>query len=95
MPPYWQTGGPGYLVMSGAIVMGYLVAGLLFLRFWSRTRDRLFLIFSVAFAILGVQRLLLALTTRALEEQTPLYALRVVAFVLILLAILDKNRGRA
>ena len=36
-------------VVSGAIMMGYLVAGLFFLRFWQETRDRLFLIFAVAF----------------------------------------------
>ena len=34
------------LLVSGAIVMGYAVAGLFFLRFWRETRDRLFLIFA-------------------------------------------------
>ncbi len=80
-------------LISGAILMGYGVAGLFFLRFWRETRDRLFLIFAVAFWILGVQRLALVLTQDMLETQTGLYLIRLFAFVLILGAIVDKNRG--
>jgi hypothetical protein len=80
-------------VVSGAILMGYTVAGLFFLRFWRETRDRLFLIFAVAFWMLGAQRLALALTREMLESQTGLYLVRLVAFLLILAAILDKNRA--
>lgn len=80
-------------VVSGAIVMGYWVAGLFFFRFWRQTRDRLFLIFASAFWILGVQRLLLALTSPLGETRSGLYMVRLAAFVLILVAIVDKNRG--
>jgi len=79
--------------ISGAIVMGYGVVGLFFLRFWRETRDRLFLIFSIAFFILGIQRVLLGLTREMMESATGLYLLRLFAFLLILLAIVDKNRG--
>jgi hypothetical protein len=79
-------------LVSGAIFMGYLVAGLFFLRFWRDTRDRLFLIFAVAFALLGVQRVALVLTREMLESQTGLYVIRLFAFLLILGAIVDKNR---
>jgi hypothetical protein len=81
-------------LISGAILMGYLVAGLFFLRFWRDTRDRLFLIFAVAFVILGAQRLALILTREMLETQTGLYVVRLFAFLLILVAIIDKNRSR-
>ena len=81
-------------LISGAILMGYLVAGLFFLRFWRDTRDRLFLIFAIAFAILGGQRLALVLTREMLETQTGLYLIRLFAFLLILAAIVDKNRSR-
>lgn len=37
--------------VAGAIVMGYFTAALLFLRFWSRTQDTLFLIFAAAFGL--------------------------------------------
>jgi hypothetical protein len=48
-------------LISGAIVMGYAVVGLFFGRFWKQSRDRLFLFFSLAFWVLGAQRLGLAL----------------------------------
>jgi hypothetical protein len=80
-------------VISGAIVMGYAVVGLFFLRFWRETRDRLFLIFSVAFLILGIQRIALIFTRNMVESTTGLYLIRLFAFLLILVAIVDKNRG--
>jgi hypothetical protein len=79
-------------LVAGAILMGYLVAGLFFLRFWRDTRDRLFLIFAVAFFLLGVQRIALVLTRDMLESQTGLYLIRLFAFLLILGAIVDRNR---
>ncbi len=80
-------------VVSGAIVMGYIVVGLFFLRFWKQSRDRLFAFFALAFFILGVQRLVLALTTQTNEGSLVLYVIRLLAFGLILAAIIDKNRG--
>ena len=38
--------------ISGMIAMGYLVAGMFFLRFWRDTRDRLFGMYGAAFFIL-------------------------------------------
>jgi hypothetical protein len=77
--------------LLGAIVVACGVAGLFFLRFWRRTRDRLFLIFAVAFWTLGGNWLALAFIN-ADEVRTWLYAVRLAAFVLILLGIWDKNR---
>ena len=80
-------------LISGALVMGYFVAGLYFLRFWRDTRDRLFGIFAAAFWLLAAQRAALALTVDPTGEQVVLYSVRLLAFVLILAAIIDKNRG--
>lgn len=80
-------------VVSGALVAGYAVAGLFFLRFWRDTRDRLFGIFAAAFWLLAAQRLALALSEDPNGEQLLLYGIRLLAFVLILAAIVDKNRG--
>jgi hypothetical protein len=79
-------------LLAGAIVMGYAVAGLFFLRFWHRTGDRLFLVFAFAFWLLALQRLALALTDALEESRTGLYLVRLFAFLLILGAIIDKNR---
>lgn len=81
--------------MSGAMTMGYFIAGLFFLRFWMGTRDRLFVFFALAFWILAVQRAALGLTNESLEDRTALYAMRLLAFILILIAIIDKNRAQS
>ena len=78
--------------MWGAIVMACGAAGLFFIRFWRKTRDRLFAIFALAFWILGVHWFVLAWTNQD-EVHVGLYAIRLLAFLLILFAILDKNRA--
>ncbi len=77
--------------LAGAVTMGFLVAALFFLRFWRRTRDRLFLAFGAAFALLALNQCL-AWSLGDGDELTPYtYALRVLGFALILCAIVDKN----
>ena len=73
--------------------MGYAIIGLFFLRFWKRTRDRLFILFAAAFWVLSAQRLALALTASRIEDDTIFYVVRLFAFLLILAAIIDKNRS--
>ncbi len=79
-------------VLSGVLIAQYATIALFFLRFWSKSRDRLFLMFSAAFWVLMVQRLAIALTQEILEQQAPLYLLRLAAFIVIIVAIVDKNR---
>ncbi|MCB5176411.1 MULTISPECIES: DUF5985 family protein [Microvirga] len=79
--------------ISGMITMGFLVAGLLFLRFWTRTRDMLFAAFAAAFALLAANQALAALIDVPREERSWIYLLRVAAFVLIIAAVVWKNRG--
>ena len=79
-------------VVSGAVLMGYAVAALFFLRFWSASRDRLFALFSLAFAVLAVQRFAITITRETMEDQTIFYLLRLAAYVIIIVAIVDKNR---
>jgi zinc transporter ZupT len=77
--------------LAGAVTLGYAVASVFFLRFWRKTADRLFLAFAAAFVLLALNQVLAA----ALEfgdERTPyVYSLRVLGFLLILWAIIDKN----
>ena len=80
--------------MLGAIVACCIVASLFFLRFWRRTRDRLFGMFSAAFLLLGVNWVALAFTHTD-EIRTVLYVVRLLAFVVILVAVIDKNRVRS
>jgi hypothetical protein len=78
--------------LSGAITLGFFVAGLFFLRFWKKTHDKLFLAFAWAFWLLGLGQALLAFTNIPVEERSFLYLIRLAAFVLILVAIWRKNR---
>lgn len=81
-----------YAFLSGAVTLGFIVAGLYFLRFWKDTRDPLFAAFAVAFWLLGLNQALLALTDVPFEERSWLYLIRLAAFALIIVAIGLKNR---
>ena len=78
--------------MAGAIVAGYSIAGLFFLKFWQRTRDELFLAFTGAFWLLALGSALSRFSGLPVEERSSLYLIRLAAYSLILLAIWRKNR---
>jgi hypothetical protein len=80
------------LFIGGALAMGYWVAGLIFLRSWVRTRDRLLAAFAIAFWMLALVRISLMLTHETVEHKPYIYGFRLMAYVIILLAIVDKNR---
>ncbi|HWJ58655.1 MAG TPA: DUF5985 family protein [Sphingomicrobium sp.] len=80
--------------LSGAIVMGFAIAALLFVRYWRRTHERLFIIFAASFALLALNYLSLAVTRIPVEERSPLFLVRLLAFSLIILAMLQSNRAR-
>jgi uncharacterized membrane protein HdeD (DUF308 family) len=83
------------LLLLGANAMASLVAGLFFLRFWRDTRDRFFLFFATAFGVEGVNRIALGLTDVSQENEPYFYLVRLFSFLLILAAIVDKNRKKS
>jgi hypothetical protein len=80
--------------LAGVVTMGFLAGGMFFLRFWSRTRDGLFLIFAAAFALMALNQALVAFTGVPREEQSWVYLLRLSAFILIIVAIWRKNASQ-
>ena len=80
--------------MSGALTLGFVIAAVFFLRFWRRTADRLFLAFAVAFFLLALNQALAQWLGAADERVGYTYLLRVIGFVIILAAIVDKNLSR-
>jgi hypothetical protein len=78
--------------LSGMLAAAYLVISGFFLKFWKQTRDRLFLYFCIAFALLAVQRTLLIDEFGLVDNRTWGYGVRLVAFLLILYGIIAKNR---
>ena len=79
--------------LLGGVVVCSAAIGLYFLRFYRRTHDRLLAIFAMAFWVLGLNWTALAFIERD-EVRTWLYAVRMLAFLAIIIGILDKNRSR-
>jgi hypothetical protein len=80
--------------LAGAVTLGFFLAAVFFLRFWRRTSDRLFLAFAVAFFLLALNQAAAQWLGAADERVGYAYLLRVIGFVLILAAIVDKNVAR-
>lgn len=80
-------------LMLGAVAMASLTSALFFLRFWRETKDRFFLFFAGSFGVEGLNRIAQGLMPAAHELRTVIYLVRLLCFVLILVAIVDKNRS--
>lgn len=78
--------------LSGASTMGFLTVFLFFLRFWQKTRDRLFIFFAAAFGFMMLERIVRSAWTPDSEFEPYVYMLRLISFLLIIAAIVDKNR---
>lgn len=70
-----------------------VAAGLFFFRFWRESRDRLFAFFGAAFWVLAVSWALLALINPSDETRPYADAIRLVAFLLMIAGMVDKNRS--
>ena len=81
--------------LYGAISMAAATAALFFLRFYRRTGDRFFLYFFASFALESASRLLSTTLQWGEQDNVWFYMLRVIAYGLILVAIVDKNLPRA
>jgi len=80
----------GFLL--GVIATASLTAGGFFLKFWRQTRDILFLAFGVAFIIEGINRTSFVFLELPNEGHPSIYIVRLLAFLVILAAIFNKNR---
>jgi hypothetical protein len=78
-------------MLMGAIASASFVAGLFFFRFWRDSRDKFFLYFALSFWIEAVNRVALGVFAGS-ELQPVFYGVRVIAYGLIVAAILQKNR---
>ncbi|HEX4277575.1 MAG TPA: DUF5985 family protein [Bryobacteraceae bacterium] len=79
----------GFLL--GLIATASVTAGMFFLRFWRNTRDSLFLAFGASFIIEGLNRSAVLFTDKPNEGSPWTYLVRLLSFILILIAILRKN----
>jgi hypothetical protein len=79
--------------LGGGVMMAALAVALFFARSWRRTGDRFFLLFALAFALLSAERWGLLFVRPDHELRHSVYLLRLAAFSLILVAVIDKNRS--
>ena len=80
--------------LLGALTLSCLLAALIFLRFWVRTRERLFVWFATAFAILALNWIGLAARPATQEAGSEVYLIRLLTFLLIIFALVDENRRK-
>ena len=81
--------------LLGVTATGSLVAAAFFLQYWRSTGDRFFLLFALAFATFAVNRAVLATLDSDAEARVGVYVVWLVAFLLIIAAVVDKNRASA
>ncbi|MFC5571173.1 DUF5985 family protein [Lysobacter yangpyeongensis] len=77
--------------LLGMIAMASAVAALLFLRFWRSAHDRLFLWFAGAFLLEALNRTFFVLRGARTEDEPIYFLFRLCFFVLIIIAIVEKN----
>ncbi len=86
---------PLRLVLLGSLIASCCFAATFFLRFWRRSRDRFHAFFAAAMLLLAINWAAVAGTTSAAAEpRSEIYLARLLAFVLILIAIVDRNRRK-
>jgi type IV secretory pathway TrbD component len=79
--------------LNGVAAAGCLGVGLFFLRLWREARDRFFALFGLAFWMLALNGIVLLWAAPADEHRHYVYLIRLSAFLLIIAAIVDKNRS--
>lgn len=80
------------ILLDGARVFAGLVIALAFIRIGRTARDRLYHLFAAAFLLMTVSEVLIGLGIKLGDHASPVYLPRLVAFLLIIWAIIDKNR---
>ena len=78
--------------LSGVSFANFALIAGFFYRFWIKTKDRFFLMFGLAFAMLAAERAILIVFDVPNETRTYVYLIRLLAFVLIIVGIIQKNR---
>jgi hypothetical protein len=80
-----------YEIISGAIMMGSWIIASYFYIFWRQTSERLLALFSISFVLLGIERLILGFYHGRQEDHPAVYFVRLLAYVLIIVGVFDKN----
>lgn len=77
--------------LSGVVTCGYLVAAGLFFTLWRRRADPLLRALTIAFSLFALNQVLAAALVTATEPSSLIYALRILGFVILLGAMLERH----
>jgi hypothetical protein len=80
------------VALHGALVITCVFASVFFGRFWWQSRDRFFGMFAGAMVLLGANWVAVLIAEANDETSGLIYLIRLSAFLLIIAAIVDKNR---
>lgn len=81
-----------HVLLSASGVIALIISSFFF-RFYRETRDRFFLLFSLGFATLAANWVILALVSPSAETRPYFYLPRLIAFAFIVAGIIDKNKN--
>lgn len=79
-------------LLSGVFVGMALAVCLFFVRFWRKSHERLFALLALVFGLLAIERGVLAFVPVGHESRHWIFLVRLLAFALLILGIIDKNR---
>ena len=90
------------IFLAGVSMATFGASALFFLKLWRASRDRFFLFFSIACAFLSLERVVglfvagtfSSLRADATEFSSWIYLMRLAAFIMILISIVEKNRKK-
>lgn len=77
--------------LHGMNTMGFLAAGLFFLRFWRKSADGIFVAFSAAFLLFALDQLFQAVSRLSPSDHDWAFFFRLTGFGLLIIAVLRKN----
>jgi hypothetical protein len=80
--------------LSGLVTATFAVCALFFFRFWRRSRDSLFAGLALTFSLLAFGQALTTALALPPEERTWIYLMRLLAFLILIFAIVRKNLAR-
>lgn len=90
------------IFLAGVSGAAFAFSGLFFLKLWRAARDSFFAYFAIACGLLALERLVALFVSGALsyssnslpESESWIYLIRLLAFLMILIAIISKNMHR-
>lgn len=77
--------------IAGMVSLGFIAAAMFFVQFYRETKDRFFLYFTAAFVLFAINQSVPIAWHIDADDQAPIYLGRLAGYVLIIIAVAQKN----